>query len=201
MPKKIASGVLVAALALVGCSSAPKPENQVGDVQITRNAQGEAQSAQFSPLPLDCSNPLRCPTLGLAWTAEKPKQALLTVGFARGQHAPVEMIEFDARPYGPMRVRSLAAEQPQPNQVVFQVPIETLERLALSRGALVRVHSAGHVLEESFLTGEKASPAANAVKRWLQQIYKGTDKEQALGLKGIFMDQTYQHDHSYRPER
>ena len=42
MPKKIASGVLVAALALVGCSSAPKPENQVGDVQITRNAQGEA---------------------------------------------------------------------------------------------------------------------------------------------------------------
>ena len=65
----------------------------------------------------------------------------------------------------------------------------------------MRVHSAGHVLEESFLTGEQASPAANAVKRWLQQIYKGTDKEQALGLKGIFMDQTYQHDHSYRPER
>ena len=92
MQKKIAVCFFVAAVALVGCSSAPKPENQVGDVQITRNAQGEAQTAQFSPLPLDCSNPLRCPTLGLAWTAEKPKQALLTVGFARGQHAPVRPI-------------------------------------------------------------------------------------------------------------
>lgn len=201
MKKKIAGSLAAAALVLVGCASAPKPANQVGEVQVERNSRGELQTAHFAPLPVDCSNPLRCPVLGLTWRADKPKQALLTVGFARGQHAPVEMVEFDARPYGPMRVRSMAAESSQPGQVVFQAPIETFERLAVSSGVLVRVHTGAQVQEEIFLTGEHASPAANAVKRWLQQIYKGTDKEQALGLKGIFMDHSYQHDHSYQRER
>ncbi|MBV2162851.1 MAG: hypothetical protein KUL80_01095 [Comamonas sp.] len=183
---------LALGLALAGCAGTPAPGNAVDGVQVQRNAQGEAIRAQFTPLPLDCGNALHCPTLGLTWSKDKPRQALLSMGFTRSGHAPVEMVEFDARPFGPMRVRSLAAEQPDKEQVVFQAPIETFERLAVSRGVLVRVHAGGQVLEESFATGERSSQAANALKRWLQQIYKGTEKEQELGLRGLFADQPYE---------
>jgi len=188
---KLLSAVALA-LALAGCASTPAPQNKVDGVQVQRNARGEVLDAQFAPLPLDCGNALHCPTFGLAWSEGKPKQALLSLGFTRGSHAPVEMVEFDARPFGPMRVRSLAADQPGQGQTVFQAPIETFERLAVSHGVLVRVHAGGQVFEESFSTGERSSPAANALKRWLQQIYKGTEKEQELGLRGLFADQPYE---------
>ncbi len=190
----------LAAVTLVGCASAPNKTAPDG-VLVQRSAQGEVQQAAFAPRPVTCDQPLNCPVLGLAWTADKPKQAVLTAGFTRGAHPPIEMVEFLARPYGPMRVRALAAEQADDQAagnskitglVRFQLPIETLERLATSHGVLVRLHAGGHVYEETMMTGEHASPAFNATKRWLQQIYQGTDKEEALGLRGIFASEPYQ---------
>lgn len=158
------------------------------DLQAPGEVLGAVQQAFFSPLALDCSNPLACPALGLSWSANKPKQALLQIGFVRGQHAPVTMVEFLARPHGPMRVRSQAPDAPQsPGSVTFQMPMASLERVMASPSVLLRVSTAdGRVYEESLHSGEHTSAAFTALRRWMQQIYQGTDKEQALGLRGLF---------------
>lgn len=186
---------LLAALGVLGCAS-PQPQSAavVEGVRVEKNAGGEVRSAAFDPVRLDCVNTLHCPTLGVQWSASKPRQATLTVGFTRGTHAAVELVEFRARPQGPIRVRTLAPQQSgHPGHTTFQVPMDTLERLVVSRGVLVRVTAGGVVYEESMASGEHSSPAFNALKRLLQQIYQGQDKEQSLGLRGVFA-QPYVHE-------
>lgn len=192
--QKIWIAVLTAGL--MGCATSNQPESEpvVEGVHTQKNARAEVQSVMFAPVRLDCANTLHCPTLGLQWNASKPQQAVLTVGFAYGTHPPVESVEFLARPNGPMRVRTLAPEQPnQPGEVAFQMPLDTLERVVISRGVLVRVTAGGVVYEETLASGEHFSPAFNALKRWMQQIYQGQDKEQSLGLRGLF-GQPYVHE-------
>ena len=183
-------GLLVLAAGLLGCASGDKPAPSWEGVTTQRDVRTQqAQSVHAALMPVDCSTPLHCPVLGLQWSEHKPLQAVLTVGFAQGEHPPVDMVEFAARPYGPTRIRTLAAEQPStPGLRAFQVPMQTLERLATSHGVLITVHAGGKEYEEVFATGAQSSPAANSLKRWLQQIYKGTDKEQSLGLRGIFAE-------------
>lgn len=185
----------LAAVGLLGCaSSEPQSVAVVEGVRVEKDASGAVRSAVFAPVRLDCVNVLHCPTLGLQWSDSKPRQAILTVGFTRGTHPSVDMVEFRARPNGPMRVRTLAAEQSVgPGQTAFQLPMDTLERLVVSRGVLVRVTAGGVVYEESMASGEHFSPAFNALKRLLQQIYQGQDKEQSLGLRGVFA-QPYVHE-------
>lgn len=182
--------VALTALGLMGCSSAPNSKAAPDGVVAFKDAAGQVHSAAFAPLPLDCTQALHCPTLGLQWSDSKPQQAVLTVGFTRAGHAPVQMVEFLARPNGPMRVRTLAPEQPSdPSLKAFQVPMDTLERVVISHGVVLRVSTAdGQVYEESLTSGEQSSRAFNALKRWLQQIYQGQEKEQSLGLRGVFFE-------------
>lgn len=181
--------VALATVALVGCATSDKPAAPVEGVHVQKDARGQVQSAAFAPVRLDCANSLHCPTLGLLWSHGKPRQAVLTVGFTRPGHPPIEMVELLARPNGPMRVRTLAAEQPaQEGLVAFQVPMDTLERVVVSHGVSVRVTAGGVVYEENMASGEHSSPAFNALKRWMQQIYQGQEKEQSLGLRGVFAE-------------
>ncbi|MBF6630963.1 MAG: hypothetical protein ITG01_07410 [Comamonas sp.] len=47
------------------------------------------------------------------------------------------------------------------------------------------------VIEENMYSGERSSPAADALKRLVYEAYKGTDKEMSMGLSGIFGDKPY----------
>ena len=165
-------------------------KSDIYGVSVQRDTQAKVQKAFFERLPVDCDNPMACPTIGLHWTADKPRQVVLQAGFVRGQHAQIEMVEFLARPYGPVRVRSLAPEQASSNvqgEVALQMPMASLDRIVVSRGVLLRVTTVdGRVYEESLVSGEHASPAFNGLRRWLQQIYEGSEKEQALGLNSLF---------------
>ena len=133
-----------------------------------------------------------CPTLGVRWSSTAPNRATLLVGTWGGQ-AQIEAIEFNARPHAPLRVRSKAKDASGlPGVTAFEVPMDTLERVALGSAAWVRLTTTGAVIEENLYTGERSSRAADALKRLKYEAYKGTDKELSLGLIGVFTDKPYE---------
>lgn len=187
-----AVGVVAGAIALAGCASSGKGgTDAVVQVQVD-NAQRTTTIA-FAPQPMDCARVAHCPTLGAQWSSTTPNRATLLIGTWGGQ-AKVQAIEFNARPHAPLRVRSLATEaSPMPGVTAFAVPMDTLERIALGKSAWVRVSTeGGGTIEENLYTGERSSLAADALKRLVYEAYKGTDKELANGLSGIFGDKPYE---------
>lgn len=175
----------VGVLALAGCASSGSGGTEAV-VQVKVDNAQRATTIEFPPQLIDCGRVALCPTLGARWNSQTPNRAILLVATWGGQ-AKVESIEFHARPHGPLRVRSLAKEgAEQPGVTAFIVPMDTMERVALSKGAWVRVHTDAGVLEESMYSGERSSPAADAFKRFVYEAYKGTDKEFSKGLLNIF---------------
>lgn len=184
-------GVVVGALVLAGCASASKGGSEAV-VQVKVDNARRVTTIAFAPQPMDCGRVAHCPTLGAQWSSERPNRATLLIGTWGGQ-ANVQAIEFNARPHAPLRVRSKASQASElPGVTAFDVPMDTLERVALGKGAWVRVTTDGAVLEENLSTGERSSPAADALKRLVYEAYKGTDKEVSTGLSGIFGDKAYE---------
>lgn len=183
---------VVGVVALAGCASTGKGGTEAVVQVHVDNAQ-RITTIDFPPQQLDCNRAAHCPTLGIQWSSETPNRATLLVGTWGGK-AKVEWIEFNARPYGPMRVRSLAKEASSlPGVTAFVVPMETIERAAFGKGVWVRVHTeGGGVIEENMSTGEQSSPAADAFKRFVYEAYKGTDKELGGGLLNMFSDKPYE---------
>lgn len=182
-------GVL-GAVVLAGCASASKGGTDAV-VQVDVDQARRVTTIAFAPQLMDCGRVAHCPTLGAQWSSETPNRAVLLVGTWGGK-AAVEAIEFNARPHAPLRVRSKAAQASDlPGVTAFAVPMDTLERLAFSKGAWVRVSTDGAVIEENMYSGERSSPAADALKRLVYEAYRGTDKEMSMGLSGIFGDKPY----------
>lgn len=204
------AAVALAAAALVGCSSTPKDGDvvakkapRVGSVEAALHIQ-EDKAAGTKTLVLeqqsmDCERRSNCPTVGAYWTSEHPNRAQLRIGVAQPSSAmQVTAIEFQMRGFAPTRVRALAkTDAALPAGVTaFAVPVETLERLAVSKGIWVRVQvqtaEGERVLEENMLTGEVRSRAQEGVQRLMAEAYRGTDKELATGLLNLFADPKYQ---------
>lgn len=188
-------GVVVGALVVAGCASANKGgDNAV--VQVKVDNERRVTTIAFAPQPMDCGRVAHCPTLGVQWSSETPNRAVLLVG-TWGAKATVDTIVFNARPHAPLRVRSKAAEAAAlPGVTAFAVPMDTLERVAFGKGVWVQVDTAGGaVIEENMYTGERSSPAADALKRFIYEAYKGTDKEFSMGLSGMFGEKAYAPNH------
>src|SRR5690606_8116049 len=141
------------------------------------------KTVEFAPQLMDCGRVAHCPTLGAQWSSATPNRATLLIGTWGGQ-LDIESIEFNARPNGPLRVRALAEEPSTlPGVTAFVVPMDTLERVVLSRGTWVRVQTKdGQVLEENMYTGDRSSMATDALKRFLVEADKDTDKSISLGI-------------------
>ena len=182
---------MVGAVALAGCASSKKGGTE-SIVQVKVDNEQRITTIDFPPQLLDCGRTAKCPVLSISWSSEAPNRATLWVGTWGGQ-AKVESIEFNARPHAPLRVRSLANDAAQlPGMTSFVVPMNTIERVAMSKGAWVRVHTDQGVIEETMSTGERSSPAADAFKRLVYEAYKGTDKEISGGFLNMFSDTPYE---------
>lgn len=177
--------------ALAGCASSSK--GGTGDVvQIQVDNVQRVTTIGFAPQLMECGRVAHCPTLGAQWSSEHPNRAVLLVG-TWGAKAVVDAIEFNARPHAPLRVRSKATPASAlPGVTAFAVPMDTLERIAFSKSAWVRVSNDGAPIEENMHNGERSSPASDALKRLVYEAYKGTDKEIASGLSGLFGDKPYE---------
>lgn len=183
---------VVGAVALAGCASSGKNGAKEAVVQVKEDKVARVKTVEFAPQLIDCGRTAQCPTLGVRWSSETPNRAILLVGTWSGK-ATVEAIEFNVRPHAPLRVRSKAnVASALPGVTAFAVPMDTLERVTLGKGAWVRVTTDGGVIEENMYTGERSSPAADAFKRFVYEAYKGTDKEITMGLSGIFGDKPYE---------
>jgi hypothetical protein len=179
-------------IALAGCASAGKGGGTQALVQVQEDKATRVKTVEFAPQPMDCGRVAHCPTLGAQWSSATPNRATLLIGTWGGQ-AVVEAIEFNARPHAPLRVRSKAnTASTLPGVTAFVVPMDTLERVGFGKGAWVRVNTDGGVLEENMYSGDRNSLAGDALKRFMYEAYKGTDKEVSLGLLGIFTDKTYE---------
>lgn len=184
-------GVALGALVLAGCASSGKGGTEAV-VQVQEDKATQVKTVAFAPLPMDCGRVAHCPTLGVRWSSTAPNRATLLVGTWGGQ-AQIEAIEFNARPHAPLRVRSKAKDASGlPGVTAFEVPMDTLERVALGSAAWVRLTTTGAVIEENLYSGERSSRAADALKRLMYEAYKGTDKELSLGLIGVFTDKPYE---------
>lgn len=187
----VAVSMVAGALALAGCAGTSKGGTDAV-VQVKVDNAKRVTTLAFPPQLMDCGRVAHCPTLGAQWSSETPNRAVLLVG-TWGSKAAVESIEFNARPHAPLRVRSKAAVASElPGVTAFAVPMDTLERLAFSKGTWVRVATDGGVIEENMHSGERSSPASDALKRFVYEAYKGTDKEVSMGLSGIFGDKPYE---------
>lgn len=187
-----AGWALAGALALAGCGSTSKSGGTEAIVQVQVDNAKRQTTVAFAPQPMSCGRVAHCPTLGARWSSETPNRATLLIG-TWGATAKVESIEFNVRPHSPLRVRSLAKEGSElPGVTAFAVPMDTLERIALGKGAWVRVNTDGGQIEENMYNGEGSSPAADALKRFIYEAYKGSDKELPGGLLGIFTDKPYE---------
>lgn len=198
--------VALAAAALVGCASGPKDGEtaapkapRAGSVEAALHIQEDPSTGTkvlaLEQQPMDCERSMSCPTVGVRWTSQHPNRAQLLIGVSQPSSAmQVTAIEFQMRGFLPQRVRALAkTDAVLPAGVTaFAVPVETLERLAVSKGIWVRVHvqtpAGERVLEENMLTGETRSRAHEGVQRLLAEAYRGTDKELATGLLNLFAD-------------
>ena len=179
------------AVALVGCGSTSKVGTE-SIVQVKVDNAKRVTEIAFAPQLIDCGRVAHCPTLGATWSSETPNRATLLVGTWGGK-AKVEAIEFNARPHAPLRVRSLAKQASTlPGVTAFVVPMDTIERVALGKSAWVRVTTDSGVIEENVYSGERSSPAADALKRFVYEAYKGSDKELPGGLLNIFSDKPYE---------
>lgn len=186
-----AVAVVTGALVLAGCAGTSKGGTEAV-VQVKVDNAKRVTSLAFPPQLMDCGRVSHCPTLGAQWNSATPNRAVLLVGTWGGK-AVVEAIEFNARPHAPLRVRSRAtAGTDLPGVTAFAVPMDTLERVAFGKGAWVRVTTDSGVIEENMHSGESSSPAADALKRFVYEAYKGTDKELSMGLSGIFDDKSYE---------
>ena len=184
-------GAVVGAVALAGCASSGKGGTEA-IVQVQVDNAKRVTLIDFPPQLLDCGRVAHCPTLGVRWSSETPNRAVLLVG-TWGQKAKVESIEFNVRPHAPLRVRSAAKEASDlPGVTAFDVPMDTIERIALGKGTWVRVTTSDGVIDETMYTGERSSPAADAFKRLVYESHKGTDKETTGGLLNLFSDQAYE---------
>lgn len=187
--------VVAGALALAGCGSSSKKGGTEAIVQVKVDNTQRTTTIDFPPQLIDCGRVAHCPTLGAIWHSETPNRATLLVGTWGGK-AKVESIEFNVRPHAPLRVRSLAKEASSlPGVTAFVVPMDTVERIALGKGGWLRVTTDSGVIEENIYSGERSSPAADALKRFVYEAYKGTDKEIASGLLGVFTDKPYAPNH------
>lgn len=178
-------------LVLAGCASSGKGGTE-SIVQVKVDNAKRVTTIEFPPQLLDCGRAAHCPTMGAVWSSETPNRATLLVGTWGGK-SKIESVEFNVRPYAPLRVRSLAKEPSAvPGVTAFAVPMDTIERIAFGKGAWVRVSTESGVMEENMYSGERSSPAADAFKRFVYEAYKGTDKEISMGLSGIFGDKPYE---------
>lgn len=184
-------GVALGVLVLAGCASSGKGGTEAV-VQVQEDKDTRVKTVAFAPQPMDCGRVAHCPTLGVRWSSTTPNRATLLVGTWGGQ-AQIEAIEFNARPHAPLRVRSKAKDPSGlPGVTAFDVPMDTLERVALGSAAWVRLTTTGAVIDENLYSGERSSQAADALKRLMYEAYKGTDKELRQGILGVFTDKPYE---------
>lgn len=175
---------IAGAVMLAGCASAGKGGTDTV-VQVVEDKTQALKTIEFAPQPLECDRALHCPTLAVRWSSATPKRAVLLVGVPGGP--VVEEVVFHARPHPPQRVRSKSSQTAGvPGMTAFDVPMDTLERIAFAKGTWVEVSAGGKTLREDMSTGEKRSAADMALKRLMVEAYKGTDKETALSLTEIF---------------
>lgn len=187
-------GVVAGGLVLAGCASVGKGGTEA-IVQVQVDSVQRVTTIELPPQMIDCGRVAHCPTMGAVWSSQAPNRATLLVGTFGGE-AKVESVEFNVRPFAPLRVRSLAKEASTlPGVTAFAVPMDTIERIAFGKSAWVRVSTDSGVIEENMYTGERSSPAADAFKRFVFEAYKGTDKEVQGGLLNIFNDKPYEPNH------
>lgn len=178
----------IATMALAGCASTDT--STVDPVlSVALDAGTQVKTVESVPQPLDCTHRLHCLTLAVHWRSTKPNQAVLWAGWKRADLPPIQALEFHARPHAPLRVRSQATQTAHvlPDMVAFQIPVDTLERIAFSQSAWVRVTTNdGKTYDESLASGESSSPAFDTLRRLMAEIYKDTDKAQHQGLSSLF---------------
>lgn len=183
-------GMWAAVMALAGCASTGQGGTEA-IVQVQVDKVQHVTRIDFPPQPLECERRAHCPMLGVSWSSATPNRAVLLVGTWGGQ-AQVQGLEFNVRPHAPLRVRSLAKQGSDvPGVTAFVVPMDTLERVALSKGGFVKLYTNDGVIEEQIASGESSSRAADALKRFVYEAYKDTDKALAPGLLGVFNDPSY----------
>lgn len=186
----IAAAASVAALWLTGCASggdAAAPAPDYGPLQVHEDKATGTKTLTLPMLAVDCGRKADCPTLGARWSSATPNRAVLWVGFVGQGQPAVEAVEFAVRGQLPLRVRSQApASYAMAGATAFQVPMSTIERIALGKSTTVQVHAGGRVVEEELVTTTSGSAAEVGLKRLLVEAYKGTEKEEQLGLKSLF---------------
>lgn len=183
--------VVAGVFALAGCASSGKGGTEAV-VQVKVDNVQRVTTVDFAPQLIDCGRVAHCPMLGATWSSESPNRATLLVGTWGGK-AKVEAIEFNVRPHAPLRVRALAKEPSHlPGVTAFVVPMDTMERIALGKGAWVRVSTDSAVIEENIYSGDRNSAAGDAFKRFIYEAYKGTDKQVQGGLLNMFSDKPYE---------
>lgn len=175
---------IAGAIVLAGCASAGKGGTD-GVVQVVEDKAKALKTVQFASQPLECDRALNCPVLAARWSSATPKRAVLLVGVP-GSAAAVDEVVFHARPYAPQRIRSKSSQADVPGMTAFDVPMETLERIAFAKTTWVEVRLGDRTIREDMSTGEKRSAADSALKRLMVEAYKGTDKETALSLTEMF---------------
>lgn len=177
--------VIAGAVLLAGCASTGQRSADTV-LQVVEDKAQALKTVEFAPQPLECDRSLHCPTLAVRWSSAAPKRAVLLVGVPGGT-AAVEEVVFHARPHPPQRIRSQSRQAAGvPGMTAFDVPMDTLERIAFAKGTWVEVQVGGRTIREDMSTGEKRSAADIALKRLMVEAYKGTDKETALSLTEMF---------------
>ena len=178
----------IATITLAGCASTST--SSVDPVlTVALDAGTQVKTVESIPQPVDCTHRLHCLMLAVHWSSSKPNQAVLWAGWERADAPPIQALEFHARPHAPLRVRSPATRTAHvlPGMVAFQVPIDTLDRIAFSKSAWVRVTTNdGRTHDESVATGDTSSLALDTLKRLMTEVYKDTDKVRYQGLSGLF---------------
>lgn len=156
------------ALVLAGCAS--QQEQLVPQVQ-----QGEragVKTISVAAAPLVCDGP-RCPALAAVWAADKPGQAVLTIGLPY-QSAEVTGADFHLGPAGVVRVRSRSSANAGVlgyPATAFDVPLRLATQIAYTPRSWLRVYTAdGKHVDETIDSGEARARAAEAFAYFITAV-------------------------------
>lgn len=156
------------AVGLAGCAS---KQALVPDVQQQVDADGK-KTITVAAEKVQCSRP-QCPELGASWHSAKPGQAVLSIRLPYQQSA-VTGADFHFGAQTVLRVRSRAQSQPQSPTApttAFDVPLQTMERIATAPVSWMRVYTAdGGSVDEHISTGEEGSPAFSAMHYFMNSV-------------------------------
>lgn len=159
-----AAAALMAASLLAGCAgSSAKSEL----LQISQDQTGKPATIVAPLRYLDCMGKA-CAQLGAIWQSAKPYQAQLVVAIP-GETLEISGVDLYVASGEIQRIRTKAEGQlPAGAQAVFQIPMQTLDKIAQTHRSWVKIHTSRGPLDFSISSNESASAAYESLWKFVQ---------------------------------